>query len=249
MTSTTKKMMTTSVNTTSSAAKTSSSPKASSTTLRIASTVKSSTSSTKHTSATSKTSSTSTNKPKTTSATTAAASAVATTYEQLVLAHHNVHRANHSATDVIWSANLAAIALSIAETCVYEHNTTAGGGGYGQNIAAGVEASGIGEVISDLFYNGEVNYFVGLYGEASPDMTNFEHWGHFSQIVWKATTTVGCATYDCSSSGLANVGSDVSPYFTVCNYEGPGNVGGEYGANIGSPLDYATVTGEETVYT
>lgn len=72
-----------------------------------------------------------------------------------------------------------------------------------------------------MFYNGEVSWFDGLYGAANPDMTNFEHWGHFSQIVWKASTHVGCATQYCSG-GLANVGSDVSPYFTVCNYKGPG---------------------------
>ena len=158
------------------------------------------------------------------STTSNAAGAVATTYQQVVLDHHNVHRANHSASAVTWDTNLASIALSIAQTCVYEHNTTAGGGGYGQNIAAGVPSYNISAVITELFYNGEVNWFNGLYGEANPDMTNFEHWGHFSQIVWKGTTTVGCATYDCSNapSGLQKVSSDVEPYFTVCNYGAPG---------------------------
>jgi len=31
---------------------------------------------------------------------------------------------------------------------------------------------------------------------------------------------------------LIGVGSDVAPYFTVCNYYPPGNMGGEYGDNI-----------------
>lgn len=73
-------------------------------------------------------------------------------------------------------------------------------------------------IITDLFYNGEVGWYPQPYGQASPDMTNFEKWGHFSQIVWGDTTSVGCATNNCGPNGLANVGSDVSPYFTVCNY-------------------------------
>ncbi len=91
-----------------------------------------------------------------------------------------------------------------------------------------------------MFYNGEVNYFNGLYGQENPDFTNFEHWGHFSQIVWKSTTSVGCYTQYCSG-GLANTGGDVPPYFTVCNYDGPGNMGGEYGDNILSPKGMETI--------
>lgn len=116
---------------------------------------------------------------------------------------------------------------------------TGGGGGYGQNIAAGVTDMGV--IISDLMYNGEVNSFLpSYYGEANPSMDNFESWGHFSQIVWAATTHVGCATVKCSQ-GLANTGSDVSPYFTVCNYSPPGNMGGEY-TNVQKSLGKATVT-------
>lgn len=98
------------------------------------------------------------------------------------------------------------------------------GGGYGQNIAAGVESNNVSAVITDLFYNGEVSYYDGMYGMADPDMTNFSIWGHFSQIVWKETTKIGCATQHCPN-GLGNTGSTVSPYFTVCNYSPPGNYG------------------------
>jgi len=101
-------------------------------------------------------------------------------------------------------------------------SSTADGGGYGQNIAAGVKPDNVSAVITDLFYNGEVNYYNNLYGQANPDMSNFEKWGHFSQIVWKSTSQVGCATVDCTSQGLANVGQYVSPFFTVCNYKSPG---------------------------
>ena len=53
------------------------------------------------------------------------------------------------------------------------------GGGYGQNIAAGVSAAGISHIISDQFYNAEINDFGNQYGKAHP--TGFEQWGHFSE--------------------------------------------------------------------
>ena len=43
-------------------------------------------------------------------------------YQQLALDHHNVHRANHSATDLVWNSTLADYAKTTAETCVYDHS-------------------------------------------------------------------------------------------------------------------------------
>lgn len=100
------------------------------------------------------------------------------------------------------------------------------GGEYGQNIAAGVKADNVSAVITELFYNGEVSFYDGLYNDnpkaADPPTTNFHEWGHFSQMVWVDTTEVGCATVDCSSQNLANTGGNVPPYFTVCNYKKQG---------------------------
>ena len=124
-----------------------------------------------------------------------------------------------------------------------------GGGGYGQNIAAGVPADQVSKIITDMFYNAEVGYYDGLYGDENPDMSNFEKWGHFSQMVWKGTTHVGCATQHCNNLVNAEGMHD----FTVCNYASPGkpyllhphwkptdcalgNVAGAYGSNIGQPM-------------
>lgn len=174
------------------------------------------------------------------SSTKAATGAAPSGYNDLVVYHHNLHRANHSCPDVEWSDDLYNSALEIAQSCVYAHNTEVQGGGYGQNIAAGVEPANISAIITDLFYNGEEPYFASEYGKDNPDMTNFEKWGHFSQIVWKGTTHVACATQHCPG-GLANVGSGVSPYFTVCNYKSPGNYAGEYAANVPAPKGEPTV--------
>ncbi|EXJ56157.1 hypothetical protein A1O7_09088 [Cladophialophora yegresii CBS 114405] len=70
-------------------------------------------------------------------------------------------------------------------------------------------------------YNTEMPNYPLPYGEDNADLSNFNDWGHFSQIVWKDTREVGCATQYCPV-GLANTGSGTSPYFTVCNYSPAG---------------------------
>ncbi|BAE56831.1 unnamed protein product [Aspergillus oryzae RIB40] len=144
---------------------------------------------------------------------------------------------NHSASSLEWDASLEASAQTLAARCVYQHDTTINGGGYGQNIGYGVSSEKIGEMITNLMYNNEMGYFEALYGEANPSMDNFDAWGHFSQIVWKGTTHVGCATVTCNS--LGNVDSSVAVPFTVCNYSPAGNYAGEYADNVLRPLGQA----------
>lgn len=77
------------------------------------------------------------------------------------------------------------------------------------------------------------------YGSDSVDMSNFEKWGHFSQMLWQITQKVGCYTYTCSPAGappldcnpstgqsyLENTGcgnGGMNAIFTVCNYSPPG---------------------------
>ncbi|RAL16846.1 CAP domain-containing protein [Aspergillus homomorphus CBS 101889] len=174
----------------------------------------------------------------TSTSTSASSTATASTaYQSTVLYNHNVHRSNHSASSLDWDSALESSAYTLAAKCVYEHDTSIDGGGYGQNIGYGVESSAIGEMITNLMYNDEMGYYAELYGEADPDMTNFDLWGHFSQIVWKGTTKVGCATVTCPS--LGNVDAAEALPFTVCNYSPPGNYAGEYGTNVGKPLGNA----------
>ncbi|KAI9840922.1 MAG: hypothetical protein M1838_003859 [Thelocarpon superellum] len=103
------------------------------------------------------------------------------------------------------------------------------GGGYGQNLLFGVGAdpSTIESGMVQEFYTKEQPNYP-EYGVPTPDMSNFESWGHFSQLVWKGTTHVGCYTKtDCGFGG-----EEVQNGNTVCNYGPPGNMGGEYGANV-----------------
>jgi hypothetical protein len=136
---------------------------------------------------------------------------------------------------------MADIARQIAETCVYGHVTNINGGGYGQNIGAGYPATplGMGSFITEGLYNGEVNSYV--YFGMEPDLSTFGEWGHFTQIVWKSSSSVGCYTADCSATGLVNAGPPIPPYFTVCNYEPAGNFVGSFAANVGVSIGLQTV--------
>ncbi|KAJ9612935.1 hypothetical protein H2200_002876 [Cladophialophora chaetospira] len=179
----------------------------------------------------------------TTTTTTSSGAPVVTNlaYINAILRHHNIHRQNHTAVALVWNPTMAEYAREIAETCVYGHVTSVGGGGYGQNIGAGFPATplGMGQFITEGLYNSEVNNYHYYGGE--PDVTTLNQWGHFSQIVWKGSASVGCYTADCSSGGLTNAGPPIPPYFTVCNYAPPGNVLGAFAANVGVSIGLPTV--------
>ncbi|KAL3418963.1 scp-like extracellular [Phlyctema vagabunda] len=173
------------------------------------------------------------------STTTAPAPASPTDFDSACLYHHNVHRANHSVSDFTYSAEIAGYAQTLSDRCSNAHDVSIGGGGYGQNIASygatGDESISketiIAAVISNMWYNGEVGLYSNFYGQANPTV-NFEAWGHFSQVVWKGTTKVGCGVTLCAPGTIFN---GLSTWFAVCNYESAGNVGGQYAANVLPP--------------
>jgi hypothetical protein len=104
-------------------------------------------------------------------------------------------------------------------------NRTPGNGGYGQNLAlfgasgnvkAKSQSASIAEAITDMWHNGEVAaYPWGDAGKPNPDMSNFETWGHFSQVVWASTEQVGCATQFCEAGTIYDT---MASWFTVCDY-------------------------------
>lgn len=165
-------------------------------------------------------------------------------YKQTMLDQHNVHRANHSAPALTWSNDLAQYAANTANKCVFEHDMTQGGGGYGQNLASWGGSGDIdnamvntaARAVTEQWYNGEFNSFQ-YYGDANPT-SNFGAWGHFTQVVWASTTEVGCATVKCPAGTVLSLES----WYTVCNYNPPGNFGGRYAENVLKPIGNPTVT-------
>lgn len=150
---------------------------------------------------------------------------VSSTYINNILYYHNVHRANHSAPALTWGSAMAQNAKVWAQKCNFSHNTTnvVGKAQYGQNLLVGFPKAQIGPGVSDYWYNQEEPYFH-WYGQANPDFNSFENYGHFSQMVWKNSKTVGCFTADCSATGVKGIdkNSGIPPLMTVCNYFPPG---------------------------
>jgi hypothetical protein len=70
--------------------------------------------------------------------------------------------------------------------------------------------------IVNQWYYKEVNSFLPSYfGQKTPDMTNFGSWGHFSQVVWASSSSVGCASQLCPAGTIFTT---YQSWFTVCNY-------------------------------
>ncbi|KAI0172816.1 PR-1-like protein [Hypoxylon sp. FL1284] len=163
-------------------------------------------------------------------------------YVSLALSRHNLHRSNHSAPSVTWSDKLAGYAGITAATCVFKHDMDEGDKNYGQNLASWGESSGAKEMgeagaikmaITDFWYNGEFQkYAPSYYDSAGPDMSTFESWGHFSEMLWKDVTEIGCVSQFCPAGTMY----DMDSWFTVCNYGPQGNIAGAYQTNVLKPL-------------
>lgn len=89
-------------------------------------------------------------------------------------------------------------------------------GGYGQNLAGSAPTASLSQHISEFWYNNELRNFDPYYGQPSPG-GDLGIYGHFTQVVWRDTTKVGCATVDCRGSALRM-------WYTVCNYYPPGKL-------------------------
>jgi len=178
-------------------------------------------------------------------ATQAATDAQPTDYQSAALFHHNKHRANHTADGLVWDATLAGYAQTIAKGCVFAHDMTQGGGGYGQNLAAyGTTAdmdsldlsTVVGDAVTNQWYYGEAANMP--YGQDSPATSGVPEYLHFSQVLWKSTTKVGCATVQCGAGTIFSYNS----LYTVCNYAKTGNVLGSFASEVTKPIGLAGIT-------
>lgn len=138
------------------------------------------------------------------------AAAPADTWAAAVLSAHNTRRALHGAPALTWNTDMASYASSISSKCVFEHS----GGPYGENLAAGYPTP---DDAIEAWYveNTSYNYAAGLFSEAT---------GHFTQLVWKSATMVGC--------GIATCGTSTTPGdMLTCEYD-TGNVIGYFVENV-----------------
>jgi hypothetical protein len=123
------------------------------------------------------------------------------------------------------------VCLSIPLSTAYFsllNSRSIGPGGYGQNIAADGsaiasrsdnQADVVTNTIDNDWYENEVNNFTPYYGEATVPFN--DDYLHFTQVVWKASVNVGCASSYCPA-GTVLQGSNLPAWYTVCNYSPAG---------------------------
>ena len=130
-----------------------------------------------------------------------------------ILAAHNAYRAPLGLPPLRWSDSLEDKAQSwadhLAEIGELVHS------GSGQNLAMSAAGTQSLTQLVDLWGSEETYFTDGIF----PNVSTTGNWmdvGHYSQVIWKTTTEVGCGFSE-------DYGRDV----LVCDYNPPGNVMGE----------------------
>lgn len=122
---------------------------------------------------------------------------------------HNQYRLKHQVAPVSWSDEVAQSAQNWADSCPTGHSKA----GYGENMAWGYSSI---ESVVTAWYSEEK-----YYDYSNPGFSYTT--GHFTQVVWKATTEIGCAL---------KTGCPSWPTTWVCQYNPPGNYLGRFAENV-----------------
>lgn len=134
-------------------------------------------------------------------------SGAGSSFAQAILAAHNQKRSSHSASPLSWSSTLESYAQNYANKFQCGGSLVHSGGPYGENLALGYSD---GPAAVDAWYSEGANY----------DYSSCSVYDHFTQVIWKSTTQVGCAYKDCG--GL----------YIICSYNPAGNFVGQGQQNL-----------------
>ncbi|KAL6785795.1 hypothetical protein ACKKBG_A00170 [Auxenochlorella protothecoides x Auxenochlorella symbiontica] len=107
-----------------------------------------------------------------------------------LLALHNTARAAHGSKPLVWSATVARSATKWAERCIWSHSQSE----YGENILMSWGTSTTCSMAMEYWYDNERDDYSYANPGYQPDA------GHFSQVVWKATSQLGCGIAACDAS-------------------------------------------------
>ena len=141
-------------------------------------------------------------------------------FNQRLLAAHNAERAAIGVPALAWNPALAADARvwadELAATGRFEHSSDeAGKEPQGENLWAGTPRAYSPEAMVKLWLAEKRDYQPGVF-PANSRSGDVENVGHYTQVIWRASRQVGCATA---------VGKDEE--FLVCRYSEAGNVVGQ----------------------
>ncbi|KAJ7498615.1 PR-1-like protein [Mycena latifolia] len=126
---------------------------------------------------------------------------------------HNKVRLVHDAPLLEWNSTLASKASDWANTCNVQHSDgTLLPTPYGENLVAATGNFPIDSAISQFTMDAY------KYDPAHPTYL------YFTQVIWKATTQLGCSVAHCP--GLFDASLGKASYY-VCLYYPPGNVVGQ----------------------
>ncbi|KDE07416.1 hypothetical protein MVLG_02283 [Microbotryum lychnidis-dioicae p1A1 Lamole] len=126
-----------------------------------------------------------------------------TSVETLSLNEHNKFRAAHGANPLIWDDTLAKYAQNYANKCVFKHS----GGPYGENLAA-IAGDASATVLSGIkSWENEESQF---------NCTN-PVYSHYTQMVWRSTTKIGCAEANCPPGSIFSPSLNNQKYW-ICEY-------------------------------
>ncbi|KAG9123556.1 hypothetical protein FRC07_014768 [Ceratobasidium sp. 392] len=125
---------------------------------------------------------------------------------------HNDERAKHGAKALVWDSSLAASAQAWANQCKFQHSQS------GQNLAAGTG-------------NPSIATAIGWWNAERADYKGPDDYSHWTQVVWKSTTKLGCALKQCAPGTIFDASYGVANYY-VCHYNPVGNVLGQFPQNV-----------------
>ena len=175
-----------------------------------------------------------------------------------VVSAHNAKRSLHCVSDLSWDTALATAAQAWADTCPWEHTTlcsqspsdthcrgtnpTTLAGSVGENMAWTSTGTQTGTEATDAWYNEYTSpgysFADSADGGASSAPSGNSGTGHFTQVVWKDTTKIGCGfKNNCDYTGTIYASLGTSAGVWVCMYQQAGNWGmaGQYDSNVLDP--------------
>lgn len=155
-------------------------------------------------------------------------------FRKSVLSEHNTLRATHHSPSLTLSDSLNATAQAYAEKLLQtgsfrhsnrEERNDAGENLYYAMLAAPSHLATYGDDVVRAWYD-EVSYYD--YSNASFSSRT----GHFTQVVWKNTTELGCGVAQGTES---RSGYEFTKIYVVCHYQTAGNYMGQFMENVLKP--------------